>query len=425
MAEYDADILIAGGGLAGATLALAIQRRLPDLNVTVVETFPLPEQPAPEDYQPSYDARSTALARGSRQVFESLGLWPVIARQVTPIRHIHVSEKGRFGVTRLAAEDHHQDALGYVADNRWLGECLTGAIASNPAIDWRAPATVTRVEPLVGGGRVVVEGPDGPQNLTCRCLIVADGGRSGLREQLGIGIQRRDYGQVALIANVSTEQPHQGTAYERFTTNGPVALLPLSQGPRPGHTSALVWTLTPQALEEVLALSAEQRCERLQAVFGWRLGRFTRFGEVHHYPLSLTVAEEWVRPGVALVGNAAHSLHPVAGQGFNLALRGLTALVDALAAAVTEGRAPGDLASLQRYPRAHLGDQRRTVAFSDTLVRMFGQESGLLGLVRSAGLVGLDVTPAAKTWFARQAMGLGGTGSVPQRDGVSVDISAW
>lgn len=425
MAQYDADILIAGGGLAGATLALAVQRRLPALKVTVVETFPLPEQPVPEHYQPSYDARSTALAWSSRQLFENLGLWQTIARQATPIRHIHVSEKGHFGVTRLAAADHHQEALGYVADNRWLGECLTGAIADNPAIDWRAPATVSRVEPVAEGVRVAVDGPDEVQPLICRCLVVADGGRSGLREQLGISLQRHEYGQVALIANVTTEQPHQGTAYERFTASGPVALLPLSHGERPGHSSALVWTLTPEALEEVLALSPEQRCARLQDVFGWRLGRFTRFGEIHHYPLSLVVADEWVRPGVALVGNAAHSLHPVAGQGFNLALRGLTALVDTFAEAVASGRSPGDLGSLQRYPDRHLVDQRRTVAFSDTLVRMFGHQSGLLGLTRSAGLVGLDVLPAAKTWFARQAMGLGGAAAAHRGGGAAPGPDRW
>lgn len=408
MTDFDTDILIAGGGLAGATLALAIGRRLPGWRVTVVESFPLPADLAPDDYQPSYDARSTALALGSRQIFETLGLWQAIRRQATPIQHIHVSERGRFGVTRLTASDHGQEALGYVADNRWLGECLTRALADEPAIDWQAPATVGQARPLPGGMAVEVTGEEQTRVLNTRCLVVADGGRSGLREQLGIGVSHHDYDQVALIANVSTERPHDNVAYERFTRSGPLALLPLSQGPEPGHTSALVWTLATDELDEIQTLPESARCQRLQEVFGWRLGRFTRFGTMHHYPLSLTVADEWVRPGVVLVGNAAHSLHPVAGQGFNLALRGLMVLVDALAAAREKERAPGDLACLEEYRQIQLGDQRRVVAFSDSLARLFTYESGLLGMARGAALAGLDVAPAAKGWLARQAMGMGG-----------------
>ena len=418
MAEFDTDILIAGGGLAGATLALAIERQVPGLRVLVAETFPLSDEPAADDYQPSYDARSTALAWGSRLVFEQLGLWQAISRQATAIEHIHVSEQGRFGVTRLAARTRGQPALGYVVDNRWLGQCLMAGLQQSAGIEWLAPATVDRVDPVSTGVDVSLTAAGQTRQLRARCLVVADGGRSGLREQLGIATSRRDYHQVALIANVSTERPHQNTAYERFTPNGPMALLPLAQGPVPGHSSALVWTLTPQALDEVLALPQEQQCARLQQVFGWRLGRITRIGEIHHYPLALVTADEWVRPGIALVGNAAHSLHPVAGQGFNLALRGLTALVEAFRFAADNGQSPGDLQVLQRYRRQHYDDQFRTIAFSDSLVRVFGSDSTALAMARSAGLAGLDVMPAAKSWFARQAMGLGG-----RKDGRSQDSS--
>ncbi|SES85275.1 2-octaprenyl-6-methoxyphenol hydroxylase [Marinobacter segnicrescens] len=420
MQTFETDILIAGGGLAGATLALAIARLIPDYRVTVVEAFPLSEQPAPTDYQPSYDARSTALSWGSRQIFEHLGLWSAIEQQAAAIRHIHVSERGRLGVTRLAAEDHHQPALGYVADNRWLGLCLMDALRAESAIRWLAPARATSVTTREGGVQVTVregsEGDEGQEEvLNARCLVVADGGRSGLREALGIEVTREDYDQYALIANVSTELPHQGTAWERFTDRGPMALLPQVGGPEPGHRSALVWTLSPVELEEILALDDATRCQRLQAAFGWRLGRFTRFGEPHHYPLSLTLARETIRPGVALVGNAAHSLHPVAGQGFNLALRGLMALVEAFRLASQAGRSPGDLQVLARYQQAHQADQRQTVGFSDTLVRLFGGQYPAPGIARSAGLAGLDIVPGAKRWFARQAMGLGTGGLAADR----------
>ncbi len=423
MQTLETDILIAGGGLAGATLALAVAQLAPGYRITVTEAFPLSETPAPEDYQPSYDARSTALSWGSRQIFERLGLWSAIEPQAAPIRHIHVSERGRLGVTRLAAADHHLPALGYVADNRWLGLCLMAALRKSPAIQWLAPARVTGVTPGRDGVRATVNSVDGegdgsgePTEVHARCLAIADGGRSGLRESLGIDVTRENYGQHALIANVSTEYPHEGTAWERFTSRGPMALLPQVGGPQPGHRSALVWTLSGAELDEVLALSDDARCQRLQKVFGWRLGRFTRFGETHHYPLSLTVAKEVVRPGIVLVGNAAHALHPVAGQGFNLALRGLMALAETFRYAGQTGQSPGSLPVLMKYQQAHEDDQRRIVGFSDTLVRLFGSEYPTPAFARSIALAGLDVLPDAKHWFARQAMGLGTAKPVARRE---------
>lgn len=423
MQTLETDILIAGGGLAGATLALAVAQLAPGYRITVTEAFPLSETPAPEDYQPSYDARSTALSWGSRQIFERLGLWSAIEQQAAAIRHIHVSERGRLGVTRLAATDHHLPALGYVADNRWLGLCLMAALRKTPAIHWLAPARVTKVVPGKDGVCATVspvesnvDEPGEATEVHTRCLVVADGGRSGLRESLGISVNREDYGHYALIANVSTEYPHEGTAWERFTDRGPMALLPQVGGPQPGHRSALVWTLSRAELDELLALSDDARCQRLQKVFGWRLGRITRFGETYHYPLSLTVATESVRPGIALIGNAAHALHPVAGQGFNLALRGLMALAEAFRYAEQTGQSPGSLPVLMKYRQAHEDDQRRIVGFSDTLVRLFGGDYPTPAFVRSTALAGLDVLPNAKHWFARQAMGLGAAKPVARRE---------
>lgn len=403
----DTDLIIAGGGLAGATLALALARVVPELRVTVVETFPLSPDALPEDYQPSYDARSTALAWGSRLIFENLGLWEVLAEHATPIHHIHVSDRGRFGATRLHARDHGQAALGYVADNRWMGLSLMRALLDTP-VSWQAPAEVTGMTPMPGGVCVEIRKGDEHYSLTGQCLVVADGGRSGLREQLGFVTRTEDYGQNALIANVSTSDAHGFTAFERFTEAGPMALLPHGSPDTAENQSALVWTLTDSALEQVLALSDDQRCQALQERFGWRLGRFTRIGECHHYPLKLTTVDEAVRPGVALVGNAAHALHPVAGQGFNLALRGLMTLVEQFRRAVDEGTPLGDLSILGEYQRLHRQDWQQTVQFSDSLIRVFGQSLPPLAAARDAGLVGLDLLPGAKRWFARKAMGTGG-----------------
>lgn len=391
-------LTIVGGGMVGASLALALQdcARQAGWRIRLVEAHP----PSAEGWQPSYDARSTALSQGSRQLYERLGVWDKLSQRVEPISQIHVSDRGHPGAARIDARSERVPALGYVVENAWLGEVLIGAL-DHEVIEWIAPARVRRAIPGVSGYQIEVATEAGEQQLDTDLLVIADGGRSSLLSQLGIHREVSPYNQVAIIANVTSAAGHGSVAYERFTDSGPLALLPLS-----GKRSALVWTLPSDEAADVAALPDSAFLARLQDAFGYRMGVLEKVGERHCYPLSLIEAEEQVRTGLVVLGNAAHSLHPIAGQGFNLSLRDTVALADALVQAQQQGRRPGDLVVLQDYLSRQRHDQLITVAFSDRLTRLFSNRQPLLALGRNLGLLGLDILPPAKRIFARQAMGL-------------------
>jgi 2-octaprenyl-6-methoxyphenol hydroxylase len=282
-----------------------------------------------------------------------------------------------------------------VVENAWLGQCLWHSLDKD-VISWRCPAEVTGMEPLTDGYRLTL---NDETLVECDLAVLADGGRSGLREQLGIGIKKRPYNQSALIANITPSEAHNGMAFERFTDDGPMALLPL-----PDNRCALVWTRLGMDAQRLAALDDRSFLTELQGIFGYRLGTLKQVGARHLYPLSLIEAEEQVRPHLAILGNAAHSLHPIAGQGFNLSLRDAQALADSLLGSETS---PGDFATLQAYRERQRLDQSLTVGFSDQVTRLFGSTQPLVSLGRNIGLLGLDLLPPAKRWFARQAMGLG------------------
>ena len=386
------DIAIIGGGLVGASLAVALQAEAKQRgwSICLIEPF----TPG-NGYQPSYDARSTALSFGSQQIYQRLGLWQQISQRAEPIKQIHVSDRGRFAAARLSAEEEGVPALGYVVENAWLGECLWQAL-DQQVVSWRSPAQVTRMQALADGYRLTLD--DGSE-LECNLAILAEGGRSGLREQLGIAVSTTPYGQSALIANVSPQEAHNGLAFERFTEEGPMALLPLAD-----NRCALVWTRATLEAERLSELGDAAFLAELQHAFGYRLGSLRQVGARHLYPLALTAAKEQVRQHLVVLGNAAHSLHPIAGQGYNLSLRDTQVLAETLLAS----DAPlGDLATLQGYLNSQQMDQQLTVGFSDQVTRLFSTGQPLLAAGRNLGLLGLDLLPPAKRWFARQAMGLG------------------
>ena len=392
----DYDVLIVGGGMVGASLACAL--RGSSLRIGVIEAVPL----AASD-QPSYDDRTIALAYGSRRIFESLGLWGEIAPDATPIERIHISDRGHFGVTRLAAADTGLPALGYVAANRALGAALLKRLEASENIDWLCPAEMRDIRFQPDSAIVDIHHQGADKTLTARLVVAADGAHSAVRAAVGIEAARTEYRQTAVVTNVTAGVPHRNTAYERFTDTGPLALLPLS-----ADRCAVVWSAREEEVPTILGWSEAEFLEHLQDRFGDRLGDFTRVGKRAAYPLALTRVREHVRNRLALIGNAAHTVHPVAGQGFNLGLRDVAALSEILTDAVRAGADIGEVRTLCRYADWRRRDNQVIAAFTNGLIRIFSNDFPPLVLARNAGLVAVDLMPGMKRGFIRMTSGLAG-----------------
>lgn len=406
------DIVIAGGGMVGVSLALQLAASLPEqTRICLVEGFPFPD-PLPghrPDYHPAFDARSTALSYSTKLIYERLGIWESLQQWLCPIESIHVSSRGHFGSALLQAREHDWPALGYVVENAWLGNALIQALYRQGRVEVRSPCRVVDAG-FTGEGVTLTLDGDTESELEAALLVVADGAASGLREKLGVGVREKPYRQHALIANVATAQPHGGCAFERFTADGPVAMLPLLGVPGAAHRSALVWTVSPEEGAHLQACPDQEFLRVLQKRFGYRLGRLEQVGERNGYPLSLVQSGEQVRQGVVVMGNAAHALHPVAGQGYNLALRDVAELSRVLADGSASGTAYGDLCNLQRYEERQRGDQQRTIELSDRLPSLFMQGDPVVGLARDLALSGLDILPVLKHGFVRHAAGVAAMG---------------
>ena len=404
------DITIVGGGMVGASLALLLNKELSNKKllaeqprnwrILVVEANP--QQQASETFALGFDDRSTALSYSTREIFQKIGLWPQLQQRAAAIEQIQVSDRGHVASTRLNAAEQGVDAYGYVVENRWLGSVLQQALDAAD-VEVAAPATVDAVNVVRGGVELTLS--DRNQPIHTELLVVADGARSATRDKLGITSRVRDYGQMGLIANIALAEPHNGVACERFTDEGPMALLPLPDSNNQQH-SALVWTLPPEKARHLHSCPEAEFLQELHNRFGYRQGQLIAVGERQLYPLKLLETAEQVRRNVVVVGNAAHSLHPVAGQGFNLAMRDIASLTATLAEGAARGQSPGELSLLQGYLDGQAADQERTVAASDWLPRLFGMSSPAVAATRGLGLLALDMAPGLRGQFARYGMGL-------------------
>ena len=402
----DYDLLIIGGGMVGASLAHALRDL--DLRIGIVEAVALEE-----NSQPSYDARAIALSQGSKRIFDAMGVWAAMVEQgVSPITHIHVSDRGHFGAARLNAEEEHVEALGYVVEAGVIGSVLAASLKSLPNVDVICPATLKGLAIEKDGASVTVERDGVLSELRAMLVVAADGTRSTVRELVGARVFKLGYGQTAIIANVITDQPHNGRAFERFTDTGPLAMLPNTAPLGYPNQEAgerrwsLVWTAHDTEVDAILALDDVTFIERLQGRLGYRAGHVISCGPRRAYPLVLQYVRDHVRERLAFIGNAAHAMHPVGGQGFNLGLRDVAVLAEVLADAARRGDDIGSPAALHDYAVWRRPDYIRTMFFTDSLARSYSAKFPPLVAARDLGLMAMDLLPPARHLFARQAMGL-------------------
>jgi 2-octaprenyl-6-methoxyphenol hydroxylase len=391
--QQNYDLLIVGGGLAGNCLALALKNS--GLRIAIIEANSrehLHQSPAGD--------RALALASGTVMMLEQLNIWQGISHAGTPIKHIHISDRGHFGKTRLSAEKEHVDALGYVITARDI-ETYVANLVTEAGITLIIPARVVGL--MSGDNEVCVSLKQGNESLTvsAHLLVGADGGLSSVRQLLDIPQQITEYGQTAIVTTVKSTLTNNNTAFERFTSSGPLALLPVAK-----NQCAVVWTRTTQDAEELMTSSDSDFLATLQLCFGFKLGELSLSAPRRAFPLSLIRAEAMVSGRAVIIGNAAHQLHPVAGQGFNLGLRDVVKLAEMLTEQSELNRDIGETKLLQAYAASRKKDHDLTIGFTDTVVKIFSNEWLSLALVRNMGLTLLDHIPAVKKLLTRHAMGL-------------------
>ena len=393
------DITIVGGGMVGASLAVALAPL--GLKVALIEAVPLGTQT-----HPSFDERTTAISNGSRRILDTLGVWAQVSSSATSIRKIHVSDQGRFGFARIDAAEQGLAAMGYVVPNRALGAALWNRLQAGSGIDITCPAQVSGVTAAAHAVTLEISAAETAMQIDTRLVVAADGVQSAVRAAFGVDAQSRDYEQTAVITTVLPQKFHDGVAYERFTANGPLALLPLD-----GGRCTLVLTLGKDQAEAALGWSDAEFLAEVQRRFGFRLGRFLKVGRRVPYPLSLTRAERTSAGRCVIIGNAAQGLHPVAGMGFNLGLRDAASLAELIAEHRHEsGFDPGGAALMAEYDAWRASDRGGVIAFTDGLVRTFANPLGLVQRLRDLGLLAFDLLPPAKAALSRLSTGSGAGG---------------
>jgi len=392
------DIVIVGGAMTGTTLALALSAFTNGkMKIAVLE-----RQPAKQHQHSGFDARCIALSDGSCQKFSRIilpdgqNLWQKIQPFSTHIEQIHVSDKGHSGIVEFSARESHLQQLGAVIELQQAGQIMLQAVEQSDNIDYLCPVEIAHIEYSQDGVKISLKND---RTLTAQLLIGADGTKSEVASAVNISQEMlHDYGQTAIIANVQTQQPHQNRAFERFTTEGPLALLPMKD-----NLMSLVWCV--RHADELLQTDENAFLTRLQQQFGWRLGRFQRCGQRFVYPLTLSRAAQHVQARTVLIGNAAQTLHPIAGQGFNLGIRDVMTLANILSYAYLQQQEIGDDALLQQYENKRKADQKQMIQLTDGLLTIFANNLLPLQIGRNLGLMALAQSSMLRQYFAKPTLG--------------------
>ncbi|MDV4316190.1 2-octaprenyl-6-methoxyphenyl hydroxylase [Acinetobacter indicus] len=397
------EVIIVGGGMVGLSLALMLAKA--NIAVKLLEAIQYPNYDdanlAP--YHSSFDARNSALSRRSVQIYQELGLWEALQEHAVPILEVHITEQGSFGKARLQAEQEKVESFGQVIENAWLGRVLLTQVRAEPLIELIDGVKVTSLTQDTDLAYLEAQRGSEVLKLQSKLVIAADGRDSFCRKALGIGVDEHDYDQVAIVTTVQTSKPHNHVGFERFSPLGPLALLPL-----PGeYRRSVVWPVKKGTEHEWLGEDNDQHfLDALQQTYGDRAGKFQKTGRRFSFPLSQVLAEKQAVGRVVLMGNAAHTIHPVAGQGFNLCMRDAYVLVRYLKEQLAQQADLGDAAMLQDYEKSRLTDQQRVIKFCDSVVRGFSNQNPVLKLLRNTGLIAFDTIPGIKPLVANYAMGL-------------------
>jgi 2-octaprenyl-6-methoxyphenol hydroxylase len=395
------DVAIVGGGMVGASLAAAIAPL--GLRTALIEAVP-----HHADAQPSFDERTTALSNGSRRILETVGVWEAVSSSATPIRKIHVSDQGRFGFARIDAKEQGLTAMGYVVSNRTLGAALWTRLENIAAMKVFCPAQVATIEADEDKVKLQVDAGDARVAIDAKLIVAADGVQSAVRAAFGVEAEVRDYEQTAVITTLLPQRFHDNVAYERFTPDGPLALLPLD-----GGRCTLVLTLNKKAALRAMDWSDAEFLAEVQRRFGFRLGRFLKVGRRVPYPLFLSRATRTSAGRCVIIGNAAQGLHPIAGMGFNLGLRDVASLAELIAERAGQSDFdPGSKELLAEYDAWRAADRSGVIAFTDGLVRVFANPLHAVRRLRNLGLLAFDLLPPAKAALSR--LSTGANGRVPK-----------
>ena len=397
------EVIIVGGGMVGLSLSLMLAKQ--NIAVKLLEAIKYPNYDdanlAP--YNSSFDARNSALSRRSVQTYQELGLWDSLQEHATPILQVHITEQGSFGKARLKAEQEKVESFGQVIENAWLGRVLLTQVQKEKNIELIDGVKVTSLTQTENEANIEAERDGEKLSLTAKLVIAADGRDSFCRKALGVGASVHDYDQVAIVTTVQTSKPHDHVGFERFSHLGPLALLPL-----PGeYRRSVVWPVKKGTEDEWLGDENDQHfLDALQETYGDRAGKFEKTGKRFCFPLSQVLAEKQAVGRVVLMGNAAHTIHPVAGQGFNLCMRDAYVLVRYLTEQLAKSEDIGEPSMLLDYEKSRLTDQQRVIKFCDSVVRGFSNQNPILKLIRNTGLLAFDLIPGIKPLVANYAMGL-------------------